>query len=93
MGSPSARPRTGAGLMSVRGGRMPSWCCLMPGGMSWARRARWRRHRHHEFPKFLRKIDKNVPTQLDVHVVCPQAAVAVLNETRAAAGTLRPACL
>jgi transposase len=29
-----------------------------------------RRHRHQEFLKFLRKIDKNVPDGLDVHLVC-----------------------
>jgi transposase len=29
-----------------------------------------RRHRHQEFLKFLRKIGKNVPAELDVHVVC-----------------------
>jgi hypothetical protein len=30
------------------------------------------RHRHQEFLKFLRKIDKNVPAQLDIQMVCPQ---------------------
>ena len=29
-----------------------------------------RRHRHQEFLKFLRKIDKSVPAGLDVHLVC-----------------------
>jgi transposase len=29
-----------------------------------------RRHRHQEFLKFLKKIDKNVPSGLDVHLVC-----------------------
>jgi transposase len=29
-----------------------------------------RRHRHQEFLKFLRKIDKSVPEELDVHVIC-----------------------
>ena len=29
-----------------------------------------RRHRHQEFLKFLKKIDKNVPAGLDIHVVC-----------------------
>src|ERR1700733_7841394 len=29
-----------------------------------------RRHRHQEFLKFLRRIDKNVPAGLDVHLVC-----------------------
>jgi transposase len=29
-----------------------------------------RRHRHQEFLAFLKKIDKNVPAELDVHVVC-----------------------
>ena len=29
-----------------------------------------RRHRHQEFLAFLKKIDKNVPEELDVHLVC-----------------------
>jgi len=29
-----------------------------------------RRHRHQEFLAFLKKIDKNVPAELDVHLVC-----------------------
>jgi len=29
-----------------------------------------RRHRHQEYLKFLKRIDKNVPAELDVHVVC-----------------------
>src|SRR5205807_4662032 len=29
-----------------------------------------RRHRHQEFLRFLKKIDKNVPAGLDVHLVC-----------------------
>ena len=29
-----------------------------------------RRHRHQEFLKFLKKIDKNVPAELEIHVVC-----------------------
>jgi transposase len=29
-----------------------------------------RRHRHQEFLKFLRTIDRNVPAELDVHLVC-----------------------
>ena len=29
-----------------------------------------RRHRHQEFLKFLKKIDKNVPASLDIHIVC-----------------------
>ncbi len=29
-----------------------------------------RRHRHQEFLKFLKRIDKNVPADLDVHLVC-----------------------
>jgi transposase len=29
-----------------------------------------RRHRHQEFLKFLKKIDKNVPAGLDVHLIC-----------------------
>jgi transposase len=33
-----------------------------------------RRHRHQEFLQFLKKIDKNVPGELDVHVVCGNCA-------------------
>ena len=33
-----------------------------------------RRHRHQEFLKFLKKIDKNVPAGLDVHLVCDNLA-------------------
>jgi transposase len=33
-----------------------------------------RRHRHQEFLKFLKKIDKNVPAGLDVHLVCDNYA-------------------
>jgi len=33
-----------------------------------------RRHRHQEYLKFLRKIDKTVPAELDVHVVCDNYA-------------------
>jgi transposase len=29
-----------------------------------------RRHRHQEFLKFLRTIDRNVPVELDVHLIC-----------------------
>jgi transposase len=29
-----------------------------------------RRHRHQEYLKFLKRIDKNVPAELDVHLVC-----------------------
>lgn len=29
-----------------------------------------RRHRHQEYLKFLKKIDKSVPAELDVHIVC-----------------------
>ena len=29
-----------------------------------------RRHRHQEYLKFLKRIDKNVPPELDVHLVC-----------------------
>ncbi len=29
-----------------------------------------RRHRHQEFLRFLHKIDKNVPAELEVHLVC-----------------------
>jgi transposase len=30
----------------------------------------YRRHRHQEFGKFLRTIDRNVPATLDVHLIC-----------------------
>jgi DDE superfamily endonuclease len=33
-----------------------------------------RRHRHQEYLKFLKKIDKNVPARLDVHLVCDNYA-------------------
>jgi transposase len=33
-----------------------------------------RRHRHQEYLKFLKRIDKNVPAGLDVHVVCDNYA-------------------
>jgi transposase len=33
-----------------------------------------RRHRHQEFLKFLKTIDKNVPGELDVHLVCDNYA-------------------
>jgi transposase-like protein/transposase len=33
-----------------------------------------RRHRHQEYLKFLKKIDKNVPAGLDVHIVCDNYA-------------------
>jgi transposase len=33
-----------------------------------------RRHRHQEFLQFLKRIDKNVPGELDVHVVCDNYA-------------------
>jgi transposase len=33
-----------------------------------------RRHRHQEFLKFLKRIDKNVPAGLDVHLVCDNYA-------------------
>ena len=33
-----------------------------------------RRHRHQEYLKFLRKIDKSVPSGLDVHIVCDNYA-------------------
>ena len=33
-----------------------------------------RRHRHQEYLKFLKRIDKNVPAELDVHVVCDNYA-------------------
>jgi transposase len=33
-----------------------------------------RRHRHQEFLKFLKTIDKNVPAELDVHLICDNYA-------------------
>src|SRR5215472_16907531 len=33
-----------------------------------------RRHRHQEFLKFLKTIDKNVPADLDIHVICDNYA-------------------
>jgi transposase len=33
-----------------------------------------RRHRHQEYLKFLRKIDKSVPSGLDVHIICDNYA-------------------
>jgi transposase len=33
-----------------------------------------RRHRHQEFLKFLRTVDRNVPAELDVHLVCDNDA-------------------
>jgi transposase len=33
-----------------------------------------RRHRHQEFLKFLRTIDRNVPAELDVHLICDNYA-------------------
>jgi transposase len=33
-----------------------------------------RRHRHQEFLAFLKKIDKNVPAELDVHLICDNYA-------------------
>jgi transposase len=42
-----------------------------------------RRHRHQEFLRFLRKIDKNVPADLDVHVVCDNYATHKTPEIRA----------
>jgi transposase len=34
-----------------------------------------RRHRHQEFGKFLRTIDRSVPAELDVHLVCDNYAI------------------
>jgi transposase len=42
-----------------------------------------RRHRHQEFLKFLRKIDKNVPAELDVHLVCDNYGTHKTPEVRA----------
>jgi transposase len=41
-----------------------------------------RRHRHQEYLKFLRKIDKNVPAGLDVHVICDNYATHKTPEVR-----------
>ena len=42
-----------------------------------------RRHRHQEFLKFLKKIDKNVPDELDVHLVCDNYGTHKTPEVRA----------
>ena len=42
-----------------------------------------RRHRHQEFLKFLKKIDKNVPAGLDVHLVCDNYGTHKTPEVRA----------
>ncbi len=42
-----------------------------------------RRHRHQEFLKFLKKIDKNVPGELDVHLVCDNYGTHKTPEVRA----------
>ena len=42
-----------------------------------------RRHRHQEWLKFLRKIDKNVPAELDVHIVCDNYATHKTPEVKA----------
>ena len=42
-----------------------------------------RRHRHQEWIKFLKKIDKNVPDELDVHLVCDNYATHKTPEVRA----------
>jgi transposase len=42
-----------------------------------------RRHRHQEFLKFLKKIDKNVPNGLDVHLVCDNYGTRKTPEIRA----------
>ena len=41
-----------------------------------------RRHRHQEYLKFLKKIDKNVPAGLDVHIVCDNYATHKTPEVR-----------
>jgi transposase len=41
-----------------------------------------RRHRHQEYLKFLKKIDKNVPAGLDVHLVCDNYATHKTPEVR-----------
>jgi transposase len=41
-----------------------------------------RRHRHQEFLKFLKKIDKNVPAELDIHIVCDNYATHKTPEVR-----------
>src|ERR1700685_4275677 len=42
-----------------------------------------RRHRHQEHLKFLKKIDKNVPAGLDVHIVCDNYATHKTPEVKA----------
>jgi transposase len=42
-----------------------------------------RRHRHQEFLKFLKRIDKNVPDELDVHLVCDNYGTHKTPEVRA----------
>ena len=42
-----------------------------------------RRHRHQEWLKFLRKIDKSVPAGLDIHVVCDNYATHKTPEVQA----------
>jgi transposase len=42
-----------------------------------------RRHRHQEFLKFLKTIDKNVPDELDVHLVCDNYGTHKTPEVRA----------
>jgi len=41
-----------------------------------------RRHRHQEYLKFLRKIDKAVPADLDIHVICDNYATHKTPEVR-----------
>jgi transposase len=42
-----------------------------------------RRHRHQEYLKFLKRIDKNVPAKLDVHIVCGNYGTHKTPEVRA----------
>jgi transposase len=42
-----------------------------------------RRHRHQEYLKFLRTIDKNVPADLDVHIICDNYATHKTPEVKA----------
>jgi transposase len=42
-----------------------------------------RRHRHQEFLKFLKRVDKNVPDELDVHLVCDNYGTHKTPEVRA----------
>ena len=49
-----------------------------------------RRHRHQEYLKFLKKIDKNVPAGLDVHIVCDNYATHKTPEVQGMARSQAP---